>query len=42
MMIRPTRLPRKEQLKKWRRDWKIGLIEEVNPDRRDFYPALLK
>jgi len=35
-------IARKKQLKKWRRDWKIGLIEEVNPDWRDFYPALLK
>jgi len=32
----------KKQLKKWRPNWKIGLIEEVNLDWRDFYPALLK
>ena len=31
-----------KQLKKWRRDWKISLIEEQNPDWRDLYPALLK
>jgi hypothetical protein len=34
-------IAREKQLKKWRRDWKIRLIEEVNPDWRDYYPALL-
>ncbi|MBX9930838.1 MAG: GIY-YIG nuclease family protein [Methylobacterium sp.] len=27
-------------LKKWRRDWKLSLIEELNPDWSDLYPAL--
>ncbi|MBV8888827.1 MAG: GIY-YIG nuclease family protein [Alphaproteobacteria bacterium] len=27
-------------IKKWRRDWKIRLIEEHNPDWQDLYPAL--
>jgi putative endonuclease len=35
-------IAREKALKKWRRDWKIRLIEEQNPDRRDLYPALVK
>ena len=35
-------IAREKELKKWRRDWKIRLIEELNPDWRDLYPALLK
>lgn len=32
---------RREQLiKRWRRDWKIALIEEKNPYWDDLYPAL--
>jgi putative endonuclease len=27
-------------LKKWRRDWKIRLIEEQNPDWHDLFPAI--
>jgi putative endonuclease len=27
-------------LKKWRRDWKIRLIEEMNPDWQDLYLIL--
>ena len=26
---------REKQIKRWHRDWKIGLIEETNPDWRD-------
>lgn len=26
-----------KQLKKWRRSWKIALIEEMNPDWRELY-----
>ena len=33
---------REKAFKKWRRDWKIRLIEEQNPEWRDLYPALLK
>jgi putative endonuclease len=28
-------------LKRWRRDWKISLIEEVNPDWRDLTDELV-
>jgi putative endonuclease len=28
-------ITREKQLKKWRRDWKIRLIEETNPDWLD-------
>jgi putative endonuclease len=32
---------REKQLKNWRREWKIRLIEETNPYWHDLYPALL-
>jgi putative endonuclease len=32
---------REKRLKKWKRRWKIGLIEETNPQWRDLYPALI-
>jgi len=35
-------IAREKAVKKWRRDWKIRLIEEQNPDWRDFYPALVR
>ena len=35
-------IAREKALKKWRRDWKIRLVEEQNPEWRDLYPALLK
>ena len=28
---------REKQLKKWKRDWKVKLIEESNPTWRDLY-----
>ncbi len=28
---------RELQIKKWNRDWKINLIQELNPDWRDLY-----
>jgi putative endonuclease len=28
---------REKQLKKWKREWKIDLIEEQNPEWRDLY-----
>lgn len=31
---------KERQMKKWNRDWKIELIEKVNPDWRDFYDNL--
>ncbi len=30
-----TAIQREKQIKKWNRDWKINLIEELNPDWRD-------
>lgn len=34
-------LVREKQIKKWRRAWKIALIEQHNPTWRDLYPSLL-
>jgi putative endonuclease len=34
-------IAREKELKKWRRDWKIRLIEQQNPEWRDLYPAVL-
>ncbi|MGJ8592033.1 MAG: GIY-YIG nuclease family protein [Aquaticitalea sp.] len=31
---------REKQLKKWNRDWKIELIEKMNPDWKDLYNNL--
>jgi putative endonuclease len=31
---------REKELKKWRRDWKIRLIEEQNPGWVDLYPGI--
>ena len=28
-------------MKEWRRDWKIQLIEELNPGWLDLYPGIL-
>lgn len=33
-------ITREKQLKKWRRDWKIALIEAENPDWRDLYESI--
>ena len=27
-----------KRIKKWRREWKVQMIEEDNPDWRDLYP----
>ena len=32
---------REKAIKKWRRAWKVRLIEESNPQWRDLYPELL-
>ncbi len=32
-------ITREKDIKKWRRDWKIRLIEEENPDWLDLYPS---
>ena len=33
-------IAREKEIKKWRRGWKIGLIEGANPDWRDLYEAI--
>ncbi|MGS2720996.1 GIY-YIG nuclease family protein [Paraglaciecola aestuariivivens] len=33
---------REKRLKKWNRDWKNRLINELNPSWKDLYPDLLK
>ena len=35
-----TAIAREKELKKWRRDWKIRLIEEQNPGWEDLYPGI--
>jgi putative endonuclease len=35
-------IAREKRLKKWRRAWKIALIEEMNPDWSDLYLTLNK
>ncbi len=32
-----TAIEREKDIKKWRRAWKVRLIEEANPDWRDLY-----
>ncbi len=34
-------ITREKQLKKWKREWKIGLIESINPQWKDLYESLL-
>jgi putative endonuclease len=36
----PTAIAREKELKKWRREWKIRLIEASNPEWHDLYPAI--
>ena len=35
-------ITREKQIKKWRRDWKIALIEQDNPDWLDLYNAITR
>lgn len=35
-----TAIPREKQLKRWRRAWKIELIEKDNPSWRDLYDEI--
>jgi len=35
-----TAIAPEKELKKWRRDWKIRLIEEQNPGWSDLYPGI--
>ena len=34
-------IEREKQLKHWKRDWKINLIEKENPSWSDLYPGLI-
>jgi len=34
-------ITREKQLKKWNRDWKIRIIEEMNPNWDDLYTSIL-
>jgi putative endonuclease len=34
-------IAREKQLKKWKRQWKVRLIEKSNPQWRDLYPDLI-
>jgi len=36
-----TAIRREKQLKNWRREWKIALIEKDNPHWQDLYDSLL-
>ena len=33
-------ITREKQIKKWRRAWKLELIEKMNPEWEDLYPTL--
>ena len=33
---------REKQIKKWRRTWKIELIEKENPEWRDLWPSIVE
>jgi putative endonuclease len=35
-----TAIAREKELKKWRRAWKLELIEKVNPDWSDLYDGI--
>ena len=36
-----TSIQKEKTLKKWRRKWKIALIESFNPDWQDLYEAII-
>lgn len=43
--VHPTMISaiqREKQLKRWRRDWKLRLIEDLNPHWRDLYDEIAK
>jgi putative endonuclease len=35
-------IEREKEIKKWRRAWKIALIEKDNPDWKDLYPNIVR
>ena len=36
-----TAITREKQLKKWKREWKINLVEKDNPEWKDLYDDLI-
>ena len=34
-------IEREKELKKWRREWKVALVEKANPEWRDLWPDLI-
>ena len=38
---RESAFVRERQIKKWKRQWKLRLIEEMNPGWEDMFPTLL-
>jgi putative endonuclease len=38
----PTAIAREKEIKKWRRDWKINLIERTNPEWADLYESIAR
>jgi len=34
-------ISREKAIKEWKRDWKLRLIEESNPEWRDLYPDIV-
>jgi putative endonuclease len=37
-----TAIAREKEIKKWRREWKINLIERTNPDWADLYESIAR
>jgi putative endonuclease len=37
-----TAIAREKEIKKWRREWKINLIEQTNPEWVDLYETLAR
>ena len=37
----PSAIKREKSIKRWKRDWKIALIEKYNPEWEDLYESLL-
>jgi putative endonuclease len=33
---------REKRIKLWKRDWKVNLIQELNPDWRDLYDEIVR
>ena len=37
-----TAITREKEIKKWRRDWKVNLIEQTNPEWADLYESIVR